>query len=407
MDDDISDPSDWTVTQLPSLSTLDASLRCRICKDFFTSPVMTECSHTFCSLCIRKCVAATPTSETPCCPICRASVLEVRLKRNQVVEDLAEWFGQSRKSIMQVAVAKVDGEASSLNESKKRKRDGESQDSELVRTRRSSRTAAKVSYKEKLETDLETEDGTETERSPSSDGRAHSSYVNLDSAEDDNDGLVLCPVCQKRMTETQVIGHIDNCLAKHSEQPIKTTDSPRKAYSGPLTTLKNSHSLKQAKKIPLQRLPKLQYGLLTDSKLRSRMTELGISSHGTRAQLQARHSEFVSLWNANTDSANPKSKTQLIRELTAWESNMARYSKEKVDSIDDMDQWKQKHSTDFDSLIQKARKGVTKKPDASAEKIERDDASTIDEPVNPNEPDLQRDTNLELTVQTAEMPISH
>src|SRR5436190_1724528 len=64
--EDISDPSDWKNTSLSGLYPLDSNLRCLICKDFYTAPVITSCLHTFCSLCIRRSLNAEAT-----CPACQ------------------------------------------------------------------------------------------------------------------------------------------------------------------------------------------------------------------------------------------------------------------------------------------------------------------------------------------------
>src|SRR5579862_7291247 len=85
---DISDPSDWTNTSLQSLYPLDSNLRCLICKDFYTAPVITTCLHTFCSLCIRRSLSAESQ-----CPACRTTnVSDSGLRANKVVEDLVENF---------------------------------------------------------------------------------------------------------------------------------------------------------------------------------------------------------------------------------------------------------------------------------------------------------------------------
>src|SRR5215469_15342374 len=54
-DASLPDPTDWLNTSLPSFATLESALRCQVCKDFYDTPMITSCSHTFCSLCIRRC----------------------------------------------------------------------------------------------------------------------------------------------------------------------------------------------------------------------------------------------------------------------------------------------------------------------------------------------------------------
>ncbi|CAG8733879.1 4851_t:CDS:2, partial [Acaulospora morrowiae] len=51
----ISDPSDFPQVGLKHLDSLP---RCPICKDFFKTPMIAECGHAYCSLCIRRCLAA-------------------------------------------------------------------------------------------------------------------------------------------------------------------------------------------------------------------------------------------------------------------------------------------------------------------------------------------------------------
>jgi DNA repair protein Rad18 len=89
---DVSDPSDWSNTALSSLYPLDSNLRCLICKDFYTAPVITTCLHTFCSLCIRRSLSAEPI-----CPACRTpNISDNGLRQNKVVADLVENFLAAR-----------------------------------------------------------------------------------------------------------------------------------------------------------------------------------------------------------------------------------------------------------------------------------------------------------------------
>ncbi|KAK9360794.1 hypothetical protein V1504DRAFT_453977 [Lipomyces starkeyi] len=387
--DEISDPSDWTGTRLPSLLMLDASLRCRICKDFFKSPFMTECAHTFCSLCIRKCIASTPTSETACCPICRAPVLEIRLRRNQVVEDLVEWFENARAAIMTTAkeepvvisvpVASTDSERVSSSERRGRKRRRDSVDEELSTSvtpesgdsaprRAARRGSRKVSYEVKLDIGDESEDeaapfdlGKKPEARSSASGKGDSSFIIID--DDGNpDGLVPCPVCNVVMTPQEVQIHLDDCFKEQEAKETRTNQSASSKSNGPIRTLQSQPLSKMTKK-PFQRLPKLQYDLFNDSKLRSKLVELGLPAYGTRVQLQQRHTEWVSLWNANADSNNPKTKKQLLKDLNDWESNLTKYAVQKI-SADGLAAWGKSHSNDFDDLIARAKKNVHKKLDA-------------------------------------------
>lgn len=95
---DIADSTDWLGTPLSQLSDVDSLLRCQVCKDFFTTPMITSCSHTFCSLCIRRCL-----NNDSKCPTCRSNDQEIKLKSNAVIEDLVEAFKRARPAALELA----------------------------------------------------------------------------------------------------------------------------------------------------------------------------------------------------------------------------------------------------------------------------------------------------------------
>jgi hypothetical protein len=89
---ELSDPSDWASTAIPQLSSLDSNLRCVICKEFFTAPVITTCFHTFCSVCIRRCLSAESS-----CPTCRATnIYPSGLRKNNAMHDAVISFQDVR-----------------------------------------------------------------------------------------------------------------------------------------------------------------------------------------------------------------------------------------------------------------------------------------------------------------------
>jgi E3 ubiquitin-protein ligase RAD18 len=99
---DLYDSTDWLATPLPSLAAVEAALRCQVCKDLYTTPMITSCSHTFCSLCIRRSL-----THDGKCPACRASDQEMRLRQNWVVGELVEAFKKARPEIFEFATRPV------------------------------------------------------------------------------------------------------------------------------------------------------------------------------------------------------------------------------------------------------------------------------------------------------------
>ena len=94
---DVADPTDWLQTPTPQLDQVEVALRCQVCKDFFDTPMITSCSHTFCSLCIRRCLTNDGN-----CPICRAPDQEIKLRRNCTVEELVSVFQLARPALIQL-----------------------------------------------------------------------------------------------------------------------------------------------------------------------------------------------------------------------------------------------------------------------------------------------------------------
>lgn len=92
---EVSDSTDWLETPLPSLTAVDSALRCQVCRDFYATPMITSCSHTFCSLCIRHCLGNDGK-----CPTCREKDDASKLRNNYAVEELVEAFKRARPDIM-------------------------------------------------------------------------------------------------------------------------------------------------------------------------------------------------------------------------------------------------------------------------------------------------------------------
>ena len=94
---EITDSTDWLFTPVAPLAPLDVALRCQVCKDFFNTPMITSCSHTFCSLCIRRCL-----NNDGKCPTCRAADQVGKLRKNGIVEEITLSFAKARPSIIRL-----------------------------------------------------------------------------------------------------------------------------------------------------------------------------------------------------------------------------------------------------------------------------------------------------------------
>lgn len=71
----------------PDLSQLEERFRCRICYDLYRDPVITKCSHHFCSLCVRKYLLFQSK-----CPECHLDTFESDLRPDRDLQAILELF---------------------------------------------------------------------------------------------------------------------------------------------------------------------------------------------------------------------------------------------------------------------------------------------------------------------------
>ena len=112
-------------------------------------------------------------------------------------------------------------------------------------------------------------------------------------------------------------------------------------------------------------LPTITYHLLSETQLRKKLAELGISTIGPKQLMVRRHTEWRNIVNANCDSSNPKSKRELLLVLRDWEkaqgttnaNSTAKPSKGPpvMEKDFDRDAWSTTHGSDFRNLVAQAR----------------------------------------------------
>jgi E3 ubiquitin-protein ligase RAD18 len=191
---DLPDSTDWLSTSLPSLEPLEASLRCEVCKEFYNNPVITECGHTFCSICIRRCITIDGK-----CPTCKTGISQNKLVANIAVREIVKRFEEARPKALELAREAQTLRTASRDGSKKRKLD----DTDLS------------------EHDEELQNRSQRPRTRRTRGRnddaGASSPIAVPDTEDEADeeyvpdGMVRCPICQDPMKEELVFTHLNIC----------------------------------------------------------------------------------------------------------------------------------------------------------------------------------------------------
>jgi E3 ubiquitin-protein ligase RAD18 len=205
--EEVTDSTDWINTALASFASLDAALRCQVCKDFYNTPMITSCSHTFCSLCIRQCLSADGK-----CPTCRQGDQSSRLRRNWTVQEVVESFASARPQGLQLArKTQQEREEDELPKKKRRRVDtNPAPVRETRQTRSSGRRGANNVVPSQETPFLDTEDEDIEEYQPSPEPEPAQP----------KDGLVACPMCNKRMKEELVFTHLDRCTQDNDDNSI-------------------------------------------------------------------------------------------------------------------------------------------------------------------------------------------
>ncbi|KAK3391118.1 hypothetical protein B0H63DRAFT_132255 [Podospora didyma] len=357
---DVPDSTDWLDTPLKGLMPVEQAFRCHVCKDFYNSPMLTSCNHTFCSICIRRCLMSDGK-----CPLCRAADQESKLRGNWAMREAVDAFVQSRDVILKFARTQPTAEAAVPRSPKRKAAESDGTEyggQENKRPRISTRSSA---ARGEQATAAIMRDEWEVPED-------HDFGGNFEP----DDGLVSCPICLLRMKPFKVDKHLDtSCPGSPQPQPQRQQQpqsSTSQSWSNP--AFRPARSIlrsppTQGGKAP-ERLPGVVYSMLKDTALRKKMSDLGLSTSGTRQMLERRHQEWITIWNANCDLARPKRRSDLLHDLDIWEKTMgsraptssraAAVGAQIKDKDFDGAAWASKHNDSFKDLIANARRTKSK-----------------------------------------------
>lgn len=354
---EVSDPSDWQGTPLASLSQVEYSLRCHVCKDFFNSPMTTSCSHTFCSLCIRRALNTDAK-----CPLCRTVDQESKLRANNAIREVVDTFTTARDAMLQFA-RQPPLAAPAATPKRKAEEEEANEESAPKRTRMSTRSSSARATRAAaamLADDAEIPQAREKEeeyipgRSFSQDTHKVTRYPLIRKTDD---GLVPCPICEWRMEPQKVDRHLDTtCPGEPCAQPV--LPKPFAFSTARHAASTSAHTY--------ERLPALNYAILTETKLRRKLVDTGIPAGGTKLAMERRYKEWAMMWNANCDSTRPKTKQELLRDLDVWERTQGSLAPPSSAALNQGAQikdknfdgagWSTRHNDSFKDLIANARK---------------------------------------------------
>ncbi|NWU92434.1 RAD18 ligase, partial [Upupa epops] len=356
---------------------VDDLLRCGICFDYFSiAMIIPQCSHNYCSLCIRKFL-----SYKTQCPTCCVAASESDLKNNRVLDELVKSFNFARQQLFQLVLntplvsPPLDCSRRSAGKSHIKSPGSwpvvkeEVIDSFLSKDSICSptKTDGQAGTDEKA---FKTEEchslysGSAEGAGKANEGQSPESPDYTRTHEKPSTSTVKvvkkggCPVCEVAIPEQYINKHLDSCLRRDEKK-----DSLRSS----------AHKRKP--------MPKIVYNLLSDRDLRKKLKEHGLSTRGTRQQLIRRHQDFVHAYNAQCDSLNPKSVAEIVKELEKNEkirvqlefnrtggNSLALKKEQTEEEIDQIHaDYRRKHRSEFQILVDQVNSRWKKSGERKAE----------------------------------------
>ncbi|KAI0725180.1 hypothetical protein C8Q72DRAFT_622447 [Fomitopsis betulina] len=370
---DVPDPTDFPPPGIaPGLRLLDEALRCNVCHELYDAPVTLYCGHCFCSLCVRNCL-----KEKEECPSCRKPATDTQLRKNVVLENAVKAWAVARESTLRLA----------KQEAQRLAGDAEERPSRPKKRRRLVRSSGDSSSD-----GVEIVDGPSTSRHTEKKQRATASPHTPDSSTtpstpptpSTSDGLVDCPMCQRRVPLQIINQHIDSrCKLTAPPSPRRPKGKAKQEWSKILGGDHRPGKERTREKSRLQPdedsepdyLPTVSYHTLKDKRVQELLHEHGLPTTGDRPAWVRRHRQWLTLYNANLDRdpADRRAPEQLRRELQRWEATEGGGAvgngagKKKVAGVEDVVAYQTAHKAEFAQLIEAARPKRTPRAEEPAQ----------------------------------------
>lgn len=367
---------------LTVMKTIDDLLRCGICFEYFNiAMIIPQCSHNYCSLCIRKFL-----SYKTQCPTCCVTVTEPDLKNNRLLDELVKSLKLARNHLLQFALESPPISPTSSASKKlgvkvqspgalrhSLKQGSTLLDKFLIREPGGSTSEllikendSKFIHLRKASPSTEIKEACFVEKTTPSSSDANRSEVPSTSSLKQV-VKVGCPVCGVNIPENHINKHLDGCLSREEKkESLRSSAQKRK------------------------QLPKTVYNLLSDRDLKKKLKQHGLSIQGNKQQLIKRHQEFVHMYNAQCDALHPKSAAEIVEEIENMEKTRMRLEASKLnesamvftkdqteEEIDEIHRkYRKKHQNEFQLLVDQAKKGYKKTGGMSKDKLMKKDEST-------------------------------
>lgn len=252
-------PSDWPES-LSEMRTIDNLLRCSICYEYFdVAVIVPDCSHNYCSLCIRRSL-----SYEPQCPTCKMKLNPPSLRNNRVLDELVKNFIKVRAKLLDLVTShKKDGviKNKSIVTSNKRRKASHARPESSSKSSSPGTKRLKLDDTEKeIITPIELAENSEAEGSNIGSVSATSEVIKTKGSDEHlnvtskQEPMVVeestvkrkltteladsdfseCPVCGDMVPHRKINSHLDSCLTrteKKSSLRRKKTNGPKSLCS--------------------------------------------------------------------------------------------------------------------------------------------------------------------------------
>lgn len=324
MNYNVSDATDFLHTSIPQLSQLDTLVRCHICKDLLKIPVLTPCSHTFCSLCIREYLTREPK-----CPLCLSELRESNLRSEFLISEIIESYRSVRDELPESLKKghRNDNEKSLIELTD----DDNDDDLQIVGT----------NQREEVKRDKNEKSMGKVTKSSTPSG-LNSLLSSQRDKPKTKEQLAQCPICSN-FYPIQVLErtHLDECLTIQSLD--ENTSVKKRTPTPPSPRIRSPKSASKPKRVASakddvshvdrylssfntdqrrERLPKINFASMSLSQIKQKLASLGLPTHGLRQNMIARYNHYEILWNSNfCDAIEPVDESELRRQLASWEAS--------------------------------------------------------------------------------------
>eukprot|EP00892_Ulva_mutabilis_P008047 jgi/Ulvmu1/5614/UM023_0152.1 len=349
------DPFDWPA-HAANMRDLDSALRCTICHEFYNTPKLLPCGHSYCSECIRKQGDVQMRTGPRLCPDCRAPWEPAHLDTRPVQSlSLAVKAYQQSRSYLLSAVQQLNAEAPRSSEPA-----ADSVAKGLNRgSKRTRRQVARDSNPEQAQKQcVHVEDragpaSNTPSKSSCSAGQEHNAPVAAvpqKAPEVPPAGCGICPICSRVVSLSYLQSHVDSCListeATTSRVALARTGAPAAVLDLTDSTGEafEAHTPPMASLVP----PKLCFQLLKEKDARKKLQDCGLSTQGDRVELERRYQAFRQYVQTAHDRGDRASLKRFAKRFSMEEHKRAEAISSAPKRVPDAD-------ADFETLIAVAK----------------------------------------------------